>query len=55
MRPAENDREELLQDEELPIEKNDMLAMVLSGLLTVGIPILLILGIIVGVVLLLFT
>ena len=55
MRPSEKDREELLEDEGLPLEKNDMLAMMLSGLLTVGVPILLILGIIVGVVLLLFT
>ncbi len=55
MRPSEKDREELLDDEDLPIEKNDLLAMMISGLITVGIPILLILGVIVAVVLLLFT
>ena len=55
MRQSENDRKELLDDEELPIEKNDLLAMMLSGFLTVGLPILAVLGIIVAVVLLLFT
>ena len=55
MRPSEKDREELLDDEKLPLEKNDMLAMWISGLLTVGLPILAILGIVIGVVLLLFT
>ena len=55
MRPSEKDREELLDDEDLPIEKNDLLAMMISGLITIGIPILLILGVVVGVVLLLFT
>jgi len=55
MRPSEKDREMLMDDEELPLEKNDMLAMWISGLITVGLPILAILGIIIGAVLLLFT
>lgn len=55
MRQSDNDRKEFLEDEELPIEKNDMLAMMISGFITVGLPILAVLGIIVVVVLLLFT
>ena len=41
--------------DELPLEKNDRLAMWIAGLITVGIPCLLLIGLIILVTLLLFT
>ena len=55
MRDSEKLREEALKDNVSDkLEKNDMLALILSGFLTVGLPCLLMLGIIAAVVLLLF-
>lgn len=50
----EEDRKPDAKDEELPIEKYDTLAMWLSGLLVIGLPCLVLLGIIAAVTLLLF-
>ena len=44
-----------LEEEEVILEKNDTLALILSGFLTVGLPCLILILIIMGVVLLLFT
>lgn len=44
-----------LSDEEVILEKNDNLALILSGLLTIGLPCLILILIITGTVLLLFT
>jgi hypothetical protein len=54
MRTSEQDKQELLQDESLNLEKNDPLAMWISGLLTIGLPCLLLILLIVGVTVLLF-
>ena len=43
-----------LEDEELPIEKKDLLAMTISGFLVIGIPCLILILLITAVVLLLF-
>ena len=44
-----------LSEEEVILEKNDTLALILSGFLTVGLPCLILILIIIGVVLQLFT
>ncbi len=54
MRPSEQNRREALDDDELPLEKNDMFALMLSGFLTIGLPCLVLILIIVGVTLLFF-
>ncbi|MBQ3849353.1 MAG: hypothetical protein IKH21_04875 [Clostridia bacterium] len=43
-----------LEDEELPVEKKDLLAMTISGFLVIGLPCLILILIITAVVLLLF-
>lgn len=43
-----------LEDEELPVEKKDLLAMTISGFLVIGIPCLILILLITAVVLLLF-
>lgn len=54
MRTSEENRKEALDEEEVPLEKHDMLALWLSGILTIGIPCLLLILLIVGVTYLLF-
>ena len=54
MRDSEKDRQELMDQEDLPLEKRDMFALFASGLLTIGLPCLLIILLIVGVTVLLF-
>lgn len=54
MREAEHDRKELLDEEEVQLEKHDMLAMYLSGFLTIGLPCLILILVIVGVTVVLF-
>lgn len=54
MRTSEKDRQEMLEDENPQLEKNDMPALWLSGLLTIGLPCLLLILIIIGVTMLLF-
>lgn len=54
MRQSERDRKEALDEEELRLEKHDMLAMYLSGFLTIGLPCLILILVIVGVTVLLF-
>lgn len=43
-----------LEDEELPVDKKDLLAMTISGFLVIGLPCLILILIIIAVVLLLF-
>ena len=54
MRASEQERQELLEDDQPRLEKHDLLAMCLSGLLTIGLPCLLLILLIVGVTVLLF-
>jgi hypothetical protein len=54
MRTSEENRKEALSDEEVQLEKHDMLALWLSGILTIGIPCLVLILIIVGITVLLF-
>ena len=54
MKTAEQDRRETRDEEELPVDKKDIPAMMLSGLLVIGLPCLLMILLIVGVTLLLF-
>ena len=54
MRASEQDRRELMEDEETPLEKKDPAAMYISGLLVIGLPCLLLILLIVGVTMLLF-
>jgi hypothetical protein len=54
MRASEENRKEALDEEEVQLEKHDMLALWLSGILTIGIPCLLLILLIVGVTYLLF-
>lgn len=54
MRKAELDRKELLDEEDVQLEKNDMFAMYLSGFLTIGLPCLILILVIVGVTVVLF-
>lgn len=54
MRTSEQERRELLRDDEPILEKNDPLAMWISGLLVIGLPCLLLILLIVGVTVLLF-
>jgi hypothetical protein len=54
MREAEHDRRELLDEEDVQLEKHDMLAMYLSGFLTIGLPCLILILVIVGVTVVLF-
>ncbi len=54
MRESERDRREALDEDELRLEKHDMFAMYLSGILTIGLPCLILILVIVGVTVLLF-
>ena len=54
MRTSEENRKEALDEEEVQLKKHDMLALWLSGILTIGIPCLLLILLIVGVTYLLF-
>lgn len=54
MRKSERDRMELLDEDEVQLEKNDMFAMYLSGFLTIGLPCLILILVIVGVTVVLF-
>ena len=54
MRTSEENRKEALDEEEVQLEKHDMLALWLSGILTIGISCLLLILLIVGVTYLLF-
>ena len=54
MRTSDENRKEALSDEEVQLEKHDMLALWLSGILTIGIPCLVLILIIVGITVLLF-
>ena len=54
MRKSERDRMEMLEEEEVKLEKHDMLALYLSGFLTIGLPCLILVLVIVGVTVLLF-
>ncbi|MBR6955135.1 MAG: hypothetical protein IKH77_08900 [Clostridia bacterium] len=55
MRASEEQRRELTgEDSDLPLEKKDLPALMVSGLLVVGLPCLLLILLIVGVTLLIF-
>ena len=54
MRASERQKQELLDEDELHLEKNDQKALWLSGMLTIGLPCLLLILIIMGVTMLLF-
>ena len=54
MRTSEQDRRELMEEDETPLEKKDPAAMYISGLLVIGLPCLLLILLIVGVTMLLF-
>ncbi len=55
MRPSEEHRRELAgEDGNLPMEKKDLPALMISGLLVIGLPCLLLILLIVGVTLLFF-
>ena len=54
MRDSEQQKQELLGEDEPELEKHDQLALWLSGLLTIGLPCLLLILLIMGVTLLLF-
>ena len=54
MRQSEQDRRELMEDNDIQLEKTDMTALMISGLLTIGLPCLLLILVIVGVTILLF-
>ncbi len=51
---SEQNRRELTEDEEVQLEKKDSTALWLSGLLTIGLPCLLLILLIIGVTMLLF-
>ena len=54
MRASEKERQKLLEDDQPQIEKKDLLAMYLSGLLTIGLPCLGLILLMIGVTFLLF-
>lgn len=54
MRVSEENRKEALEDEEVQLEKHDMTALWLSGVLTIGLPCLLLILLIIGVTVLIF-
>ena len=54
MKTSDQDCRELQEEEELSVDKKDIPAMMLSGLLVIGLPCLLMILLIVGVTLLLF-
>ncbi len=54
MRASEETRRELTEEDKPQIEKKDPAAMMISGLLVIGLPCLLLILLIVGVTLLLF-
>ena len=54
MRASEQQKQELLDDGEPQLEKNDQKALMLSGILMIGLPCLLLILIIMGVTMLLF-
>ncbi len=53
MRSSEENRRELTEEDNPQLEKHDMLALMLSGFLTIGLPCLLLILLIVGVTMLL--
>ena len=54
MRASEQNRRELTDDDSLPLEKKDSMALWLSGMLTIALPCLLLILLIVGVTMLIF-
>lgn len=54
MRFSEQQKAELLDKEEPQLEKHDLLALMISGFLTIGLPCLLLILLIVGVTALIF-
>jgi len=54
MRVSEENRKEALEEEEVQLEKHDMTALWLSGILTIGLPCLFLILLIVGVTVLIF-
>ena len=54
MRASEQERQKLLEDDQPQIEKKDLLAIYLSGLLTIGLPCLGLILLMIGVTFLLF-
>ncbi len=54
MRESEQNRREITDEDQLPMEKHDSAALWISGLLTIGLPCLLLILVIVGVTMLLF-
>ena len=54
MRDSEKLRREMLEEDDSQLEKKDMPALWLSGLLTIGLPCLLLILVILGVTMLLF-
>ena len=54
MRASEQQRREMTDDDRPQLEKKDSLALWLSGLLTIGLPCLLLILLIVGVTMLIF-
>lgn len=54
MRTSEENRKEALDEEEVQLEKHDMLALWLSGILTIGLPCLLLILLIIGMTFLFF-
>ena len=54
MRASERERQKLVENDQPQIEKKDLLAMYLSGLLTIGLSCLLLILLMIGVTFLLF-
>ena len=54
MRDSERNRKEAMDEEDIPLEKNDMFAMNIAGFLVIGIPCLVMILIIMAVVLIFF-
>ena len=54
MRVSEENRREALEEEEVQLEKHDLTAMWLSGVLTIGLPCLFLILLILGVTFLIF-
>ena len=54
MRDAEQQKQEMLGEDEPQLDKHDEMAILLSGLITIGLPCLLVILIIMGVTMLLF-
>ena len=54
MRESEQNRREITDEDQLPMEKHESAALWISGLLTIGLPCLLLILVIMGVTMLLF-